>query len=49
MIMNENELLTNGNLREELVEYYEVLEKVKQLLLIPGTDFATTSEVANFY
>ena len=47
--MNENELLTNGNLREELIEHYEVLEKVKQLLLIPGTDFATTSEVANFY
>lgn len=47
--MNENELLTNGKLREELVEHYEVLEKVKQLLLIPGTEFATTSEVANFY
>ena len=47
--MNENELLTNGNLREELVEHYEVLEKVKELLLIPGTEFATTSEVANFY
>lgn len=47
--MNENELLTNGKLREELVEHYEVLEKVKQLLLIPGTEFATTQQVADFY
>ena len=47
--MNENELLTNGNLREELVEHYEVLDKVKELLLIPGTEFATTQQVADFY
>ena len=47
--MNENELLTNGNLREELVDHYEVLEKVKELLLIPGTEFATTQQVADFY
>ena len=47
--MNENELLTNGNLREELVKHYEVLEKVKGLLLIPGTEFATTQQVADFY
>lgn len=47
--MNENELLTNGNLREELIEHYEVLEKVKGLLLIPGTEFATTQQVADFY
>ena len=47
--MNGNELLTNGKLREELVEHYEVLEKVKQLLLIPGTEFATTQQVADFY
>ena len=47
--MNENELLTNGNLREEFIEHYEVLEKVKELLLIPGTEFATTQQVADFY
>lgn len=47
--MNENELLTNGNLREELIEHYEVLDKVKELLLIPGTEFATTQQVADFY
>ena len=47
--MNENELLTNGNLREELIEHYEVLEKVKELLLIPCTEFATTQQVADFY
>ena len=47
--MNENELLTNGNLREELIEHYEVLDKVKNLLLIPGTEFATTQQVADFY
>ena len=47
--MNENELLTNENLREELVEHYEVLDKVKELLLIPGTEFATTQQVADFY
>ena len=47
--MNENELLTNGNLREEFIEHYEVLDKVKGLLLIPGTEFATTQQVADFY
>ena len=47
--MNENELLTNEKLREELAEHYEVLEKVKHLLLIPNTEFATTQQVADFY
>ena len=45
--MNENELLTNENLREELVEHYEVLDKVKELLL--HTEGATLNQVADFY
>ena len=45
--MNENELLTNENLREELIEHYEVLEKVKELLL--HTEGATLNQVADFY
>ena len=47
--MEEVELLENRDLRESLMEYCEVLEKVKQLLLLPGTEYATMKQVAEFY
>ena len=47
--MEEVELLENRDLRESLMEHCEVLEKVKQLLLLPGTEYATVKQVAEFY
>ncbi len=47
--MNVNELLESKELREKLVVKVEILEKVKKLLLIPGTEIATTQQVADFY
>lgn len=45
---NEN-IITDKNLRDKCVEHYEVLGRVKTLLLIPGTEFATITEIADFY
>jgi len=47
--MNANDLLESKELREKLVAKVEVLEKVKKLLLIPGTELATVKQVADFY
>ena len=47
--MNENELLKKEELRNKLIYRYDILEKVRELLLIPGTEFATTQQVADFY
>ncbi|MEY8352567.1 hypothetical protein AALB39_04330 [Lachnospiraceae bacterium 54-53] len=47
--MYENDLLENKELREKLVAKVEVLEKVKKLLLIPGTELATVRQVADYY
>lgn len=46
---SENQLLENKQIREECVGRIEVLSKVKELLLLPNTDFATTEMVANYY
>ncbi|PAW27569.1 hypothetical protein BKC07_19140 [Peribacillus simplex] len=46
---DENELLINGRLREELIGRIEVLDRVKGLLLLPNTEFATNKQVADFY
>lgn len=35
--------------RDRLAGRYDVLEKVKKLLLLPGTDYATITEIAEFY
>lgn len=46
---NAVEIIDSKELREELAGRIDVLEKVKQLLLIPETDYATTSLVAEYY
>lgn len=48
-IVNTNEIIDSKELREELVGRIDVLEKVKQLLLIPETDYATSALVAEYY
>lgn len=47
--MNEEMIINSKDEREKLVRRVEVLEKVKKLLLIPGTEFATVKQVAEFY
>lgn len=46
---NSEDLLTNNAMRNELVGRVDVLDKVKELLLLPNTDFATTEQVADYY
>lgn len=47
--MKENEILENQQTRDELVERTEVLDKVKELILLPNTEFATTEQVATYF
>lgn len=47
--MNEIELLQSKKLRDSLAERYDVLEKVKDLLLLDGCDVSTLNQVAEFY
>lgn len=47
--MNANEIIGSKELREELAGRISVLEKVKNLLLIPETEYATTTLVAEYY
>ena len=47
--MKEIDLINNEELRNQCIGHYEVLEKVKELLLIPGTDFMSIKQVADFY
>lgn len=47
--MNELQFIDDRTLRDSRISHYEVLERVKNLLLIPGTEFATVKQVAEFY
>lgn len=45
----ENDLIENKGLREEMISKVEVLEKVKDLFLLPNTDLMTTKMVAEYF
>ena len=47
--MNETQFIDDRILRDNSVNHYEVLEKVKNLLLIPELDVMTTEQVADYY
>lgn len=49
--MVETELLLKRNLRDEMMndERLEVLDKVKEIVTLSGTDLSTTEQVANYY
>jgi hypothetical protein len=49
MNMNELELIEKKDLRDELIERIDVLDKVKKLLLLGNTEFATLDHVAIYY
>ena len=45
--MNETQFIDDRSLRDISVNHYEVLEKVKNLLLSPELDVMTTEKVAD--
>lgn len=47
--MNELQFIDDRTLRDSRISHIEVLERVKSLLLIPETEFATAKQVAEFY
>ena len=47
--MNETQFIDDRSLRDSSVNHYEVLEKVKNLLLIPELDVMTAEQVADYY
>jgi len=47
--VKEIEIVEEKTVRDSLVERVEVLSKVKDLFLLPGTEVATTKQVADFY
>jgi len=48
-MIKESELIENKEVRENYISRIDVLEKVKQLLLLPDVNMATTQQVADFY
>lgn len=49
MVKETEDLIISKELREKMASHYEVLDKVKKLLLIPDTEVATISMVSEFY
>ena len=47
--MKELDLIENKDIREKMIGNVSVLEKVKDLLLLGDSDFATTQQVAYYY
>ena len=47
--MKETQFIDDRHLRDKNVSRFDVLEKVKNLLLISGTDYAVLSQVADYY
>lgn len=49
MKYTEEDLLNNEEVREQLIKRVDVLDKVKSLLMLSNTEFATISQVAKYY
>ena len=47
--MKETQFIDDRHLRDKNVSRFDVLEKVKDLLLISGTDYAVLSQVSDYY
>ena len=47
--MKELDLIENKDIREKMISNISVLEKVKDLLLLGDSEFATTQQVADYY
>lgn len=42
-------IISNRSMRDKCIGRYDVLEKVKKLLLLPGTDLMSIDQVADYY
>lgn len=42
-------IISDRSVRDNCVSHYEVLERVKKVLLIPDTEWATQKQVAEYY
>lgn len=47
--MNELQIMKNKELRNKLAERYEVLDKVKNLILMPDKETASVKQIADYY
>lgn len=47
--MKETQFIDDRNLRNSYVEHFEVLEKVKSLLLLPDNETSTVKQIAEYY
>lgn len=47
--MVETQFIDDRKLRDNYVGHYDVLERVKKLFLLPGTELAVVKQVADFY
>lgn len=47
--MEQENIISDRSIRDKCIGRYEVLEKVKKLLLLPGTDLMSIDQVADFY
>lgn len=47
--MNETQFIDDRDLRNSYVGHFEVLEKVKSLLLLPDNETATVKQIAEYY
>ena len=45
----QDNIITDRSLRDQLVKQYSVLDKVKTLLLLPGTEMMSIEQVASYY
>ena len=45
---NDN-VISDRSIRDKCVGHYEVLERVKELLLLPGTELMSIEQVADYY
>lgn len=48
-MVNENQLLESQNVREGFITRVEVLEQVKELILLPNTEYATVEQLAEYF
>lgn len=47
--LEDEKIISDRNMRDKCVERFEILEKVKKLLLLPGTDLMSTEQIAQYY
>lgn len=47
--MRETQFINDKNLRNSYIGHFEVLEKVKELLLLPDNETATVKQIAEYY